>query len=68
MRYPCNLLGKPAGRWPLSSDPLPPERWHRRATRTWGFMARKAASTSTRSTGRLGLVTMRKHRMENRDA
>ncbi len=53
MRYPCNLFGKPAGRWPLSSDPLPVERWSRKRARPSGYDdAEQSASIRNRPPAR----------------
>ena len=62
MRYPCNLFGEPAGRWPLSSDPLPVERWRRRAAKPSEFDgSERAGSTPIRSNGRPRVARVPKH-------
>jgi hypothetical protein len=53
MRYPCNLFGKPAGGWPLSSDPLRVERWRCKRKRPFGFDdAEQTESARTRPSPR----------------
>ncbi len=62
MRYPCNLFGKPAGRWPLSSDPLPVERWRRERKRPPGFdEAEQMETARIQSSARLGSGWVAKH-------
>ena len=62
MRYPCNLFGKPAGRWPLSSDPLPVERWRRERKRPLGFdEAEQTETARIRPSARPGGTRVSRH-------